>query len=87
MSELQAVRDELERERNSHEETSKKLSAAEKEAKASTLMNLELEDYQRSIESLEGELANRDSQLETARKEGSSREENLQRLMGEIGES
>ncbi len=48
-------------------------------------MNLELEDYQRSMESLEAELANRDSLLEAARREGSSQEESVQRLRREIG--
>ena len=80
------MREELEREVQSHRETKQRLGLLEKEAKSSNLMSMELEDYQRSIQALEGELASREQTLEEARKDGQVQQETLQRLRSEAGE-
>ena len=84
-SEVRAVREELEREVQGHRETRQKLSLVEKEAKSSNLMSMELEDYQRSIQALEGELASREHTLEEAKKESQVQQETLQRMRNEAG--
>lgn len=54
--------------------------------KASTLMDLELADYQRSMQSLEGELASREGQLQEARRASQIQLESTQQLRKELGE-
>ena len=49
------ARKEQTKEKQTHEEVRQKLTAAKRELKSSAIMNLELEDYQRSVESLETE--------------------------------
>lgn len=82
---MESVKEELKRERESHTETKRKLTSAEKEAKSSTLMNLELEDYQRSIRSLEEELSGREEKLGNARRESHLHQDKIHQLMKELG--
>ena len=84
--EVSALRGELEREKQAHCETRGQLVDAEKGVKSSALMNLELEDYQRSIRSLEEELASRDASLESVRREGQLHMDKVQQLTKELGE-
>ena len=60
-------------------------SLPHKEAKASTLMDLELADYQRSMRSLEGELSSREDQLQEARRASKTQLEAAQQLRKELG--
>lgn len=77
--------EELEAEKKAHSETKQKLGLLEKEAKSSTLMNMELEDYQRSILALEGKLASKDQQLGEAKQESKVKEESIQQLRRDGG--
>lgn len=54
--------------------------------KASTLMDLELADYQRSMQSLEGELTSREGQLQEARRASQIQLETTQQLRKDLGE-
>ena len=63
-----------------------KLLAAEKEVKASSLMNLELADYERSVETLRGQLKEKEIQQVDLEKEISSRERKCEDLNNELGE-
>ena len=84
-SELQSVREELTRERKSCEELKQKLTAAEKELKSSAVMNLELEDYQRSMKTLEEQLTSRSSELERVKKDGRLQQDAMMQLKKELG--
>ena len=61
-------------------------SFSSQEVKASTLMDLELADYQRSMQSLEGELASREDQLQEARRASQIHLDTTQQLKKERGE-
>lgn len=63
-----------------------KLLAAEKEVKASSLMNLELADYERSVETLRGQLKEKEIQQVDLEKEISSWERKCEDLNNELGE-
>ena len=78
-------REELEREVSAHKETRQRLGLLEKEAKSSNLMSMELEDYQRSIQSLEAELKGKDQTLEQVQKEGQLQQEVLQNMRRDSG--
>ena len=80
------MREELGREETSHKETKHRVSLLEKEAKSSSLMSLELEDYQRSIRSLEGELAGRSQALDQLQRESHVHQETLQQARKDAGE-
>lgn len=84
-SELQSVREELARERQSCEDLKQKLAAAEKELKSSAVMNLELEDYQRSMKTLEEQLTTRSSELEKVRKDGQLQQDAMMQIKKELG--
>jgi hypothetical protein len=84
-AEVKAVKVELERAQEAHQGTKQKLGLLEKEAKSSNLMSMELEDYQRSIQSLEGELALKGQQLEQALKETHLHHETLQNSRKDAG--
>ena len=84
--EVSVLQGELEREKQAHCGTRDQLVDAEKGVKSSALMNLELEDYQRSIRSLEEELASRDASLESVRRESQLHMDKVQRLTKELGE-
>ena len=84
-SELQSVREELTRERQNCEELKQKLTAAEKELKSSAVINLELEDYQRSMKTLEEQLTTRSSELERVRKDGQLQHDSMMQLKKELG--
>ena len=86
LSELQEVREELSRERQNHEEAKKKLTAAEKDLKSSAVMNLELEDYQRSMHSLEERLSSKNNELEKVRKDGQAQQDSLVQVKKELGQ-
>ena len=86
-SELQSVREELTRERQNCEEIKQKLTAAEKELKSSAVMNLELEDYHRSMKTLEEQLTGRNSELERVRKDGQLQHDSMMQLKKELGKS
>ncbi|XP_064402703.1 GRIP and coiled-coil domain-containing protein 2-like isoform X2 [Halichondria panicea] len=83
-SSVASVRDELEREQLSHSETRDKLSTAQKGAQSSTLMNLELQDYQRSIRSLEEEVASKRAELESTQKEIHTHLDKIEQLKKEL---
>lgn len=85
MNELQSVKEELVRERQCHEEVRQKLAAAEKELKSSAVMNLELEDYQRSMKSLEEQLSSRSDELEKARRDDQLHQDSMTQLRKELG--
>ena len=51
----------------------------------STVMSLELEDYQRSVRALEGELASRGALLEDGRRESQRHHNTVLQLRREIG--
>ena len=80
------MRDELAKERQSHEELRQKLTTAEKELKSSAVMNLELEDYQRSMQSLEEQLSSRKDELERVRKDGQLHQDSMLQLKKELGQ-
>lgn len=82
---VKATREELEREKETHQETKQKLNLVEKEAKSSNLMSMELEDYQRSIQALEGELTSRGHTLERVQKENQIHQETLQHMRRDAG--
>ena len=82
---MESIREELKRERDGHTETKRKLTSAEREAKSSTLMNLELDDYQRSIRSMEEELSGREEKLGSARRESQLHQDKIHQLMKELG--
>lgn len=84
-SELHRVREELERETEAHQEITQRLVRVEKEAKSSSLMSMELEDYQRSIQNLEGGMATKEGLLENARKDSQIHQESLQLLRRDMG--
>lgn len=84
-SEVKAVRVELERAHEAHQETKQRLGLLEKEAKSSDLMSMELEDYQRSIQALEGELTLRGKQLEQVQKESQLHHQSLQNTRKDTG--
>ncbi|CAI8051973.1 GRIP and coiled-coil domain-containing protein 2 [Geodia barretti] len=67
--EVGSLREELAREKDSHSSTRQRLAAAVKEAKVTNVMNLELADYQRSLQSLEEKLTAAHGELEEAREE------------------
>jgi predicted nucleic acid-binding Zn-ribbon protein len=77
--------EELARERQRSDELKQKLAAAEKELKSSAVMNLELEDYQRSMKSLEEQLTTRSSELERVRKDGQLQHDAMMQLKKELG--
>lgn len=79
------MREELTRERQSCEELKQKLTAAEKELKSSAVMNLELDDYQRSMKTLEEQLTTRSSELERVRKDGQLQHDSMMQLKKELG--
>ena len=68
-----------------HEETRQRLLLMEKESKSSSLMSMELEDYQRAIEALEGGMATKDQLLEKANKDGQIQQESLQHMSKDMG--
>ena len=80
------MKEELGKERESHEEARKKLAAAEKELKSSAVMNLELEDYQRSMHSLEERLSSKNNELEKARKDGQAQQDSLAQAKKDLGQ-
>ena len=82
---MKAVREELGKEVASHKETKQRLFLLEKEAKSSSLMSLELEDYQRSIRALEEELVVRGQDLEKVQKESHTHQETLQQMRKDSG--
>ncbi len=82
---MKAVREELGREEAFHKETKQRLSLLEKEAKSSSLMNLELEDCQRSIHALEGELVGRGQALEQVQLENQTHQQTLQHMRKDAG--
>ena len=82
---MKAAREELGREVASHKETKQRLSLLEKEAKSSSLMSLELEDYQRSIHSLNVELVGKGQLLEQAQQENQTHQETLQQMRKDAG--
>lgn len=79
------MREELARERQSCEDLKQKLAAAEKELKSSAVMNLELEDYQRSMKTLEEQLTTRSSELERVRKDGQLQQDAMMQIKKELG--
>ena len=79
------MKDEVTRERQGSEELKQKLAAAEKELKSSAVMNLELEDYQRSMKTLEEQLTSRSSELERVRKDGQLQQDSMMQLKKELG--
>ena len=82
---MRAAKEELSKEQEAHRDTKQKLSLVEKEAKSSNLMSMELEDYQRSIQALEGELASKRNALELAQKEKQIQVETLQHMRKDAG--
>lgn len=84
-SEVKAVRGDLERTLEAHQETKQRLGLMEKEAKSSHLMSMELEDYQRSIQALEEELAFKGQKLEQVQKESQLHHETLQNSRKDAG--
>ena len=84
--ETRAVREELEKELEAHKGTQRRLELLEKEAKSSNLMSMELEDYQRSIQALEGELALREKRLEQVQNDAQLQQETLQHVRKDVGE-
>ncbi len=58
----------------------------EKEAKSSSLMSMELEDYQKSIRAMEGGLAGKEQQLEETRRTSLLHQDSLQQLRKDMGE-
>ena len=56
------------------------------EAKVTNVMNLELADYQRSLQSLEEKLAAGQRELEQARDEGRKQQDKMDTMRKEIGE-
>ena len=84
--ELHQLREELEKEAEGHRDTREKLSLVEKEANASSLMSMELEDYQRSIQALEGGMAAKEQLLEKAKQDSQVHLQSLQHLKKDMGE-
>lgn len=82
---MRAVKEELGRELEAHKETKQKLSLMEKEAKSSNLMSMELEDYQRSIQSLASELSGKTSELEEVHREKRVQHETVQHMRKDTG--
>ena len=80
------MKEELDRDKETNRTLTQKLNLMEKEAKSSTLMSMELEDYHRSIQSLEGELAEKEQLLEQAKRECQVHQETLQQLRKDMGE-
>ncbi len=78
--------DELVKEQQAHSETRDQLTAAQKGAQSSALMDLELQDYQRSIKSLEDKVAGKGVELEAAHKENLTYREKIEQLKKELGE-
>ena len=81
------MREELARERQSCEDLKQKLTVAEKELKSSAVMNLELEDYQRSMKTLEEQLMTRSSELERVRKDGQLQHDSMMQLKKDLGKA
>lgn len=79
------MRGELKRAVEAHEGTRQRLGLMEKEAKSSNLMSMELEDYQRSIQALEEEMALRGEKLEQVQKESQLQHETLQNARKDSG--
>ena len=73
------------REKQCHDDLKQKLAAAEKEVKSSAVMNLELEDYQRSMQSLEDQLSSCTGELEKAKRDGQVHQDSLMQLKKELG--
>ena len=63
-----------------------KLAAAERELKSSAVMNLELEDYQRSMKSLEEQLSCQSDELEKVRRDGQLHQDSMTQLKKELGQ-
>lgn len=84
-NEIASLKEELARQKESHTETKQKLETANKEAKSSALMNLELEDYQRSMKTLEEQLTARADQLDQCRRENKVHQETVSQLRKELG--
>lgn len=76
----------MEKEKEAHKETRQKLGLMEKEAKSSTLMNMELEDYQKSIQALEAELADKQQLLDQTERMTQMHQESMQHLRKDTGE-
>ena len=82
---MREVRGQLEREVEVHKETRQKLVLVEKEVKSLSLMGMELEDYQRSIQVLEGEVGTKEQLLEKARSDIQTHQERSQHLSRDMG--
>ena len=80
------MKEDFQKELDSHSETRQKLSLVEKEAKSSSLMSMELEDYQKSIQALENGIAGKEKLLENARQESQVHLHGLQNMRKDMGE-
>ena len=85
-AENESLREELEEKKEELDQVRQKLLATEKEVKASSLMNLELADYERSVETLRGQLKEKEIQQVDLEKEISSWERKCEDLNNELGE-
>ena len=79
------MKEELEKEAESHSESRQRLAQVEKEVKASSLMNMELQDYQRSIQALETGMATKEHLLEKAKQDSQVHLNSLSSLKKDIG--
>ena len=84
-AENESLREELEEKKEELDQVRQKLLATEKEVKASSLMNLELADYERSVETLRGQLKEKEIQQVDLEKEISSWERKCEDLNNELG--
>ena len=64
---------------------SSSLSAVPQEAKANSVMDLELADYQRSVEQLRNQLSERDSKMEAIKREKEEYQKTLEQQKKEMG--
>ena len=85
-AENESLHEELEEKKEELDQVRQKLLATEKEVKASSLMNLELADYERSVETLRGQLKEKEIQQVDLEKEISSWERKCEDLNNELGE-
>jgi len=76
----------LEQESSAHKETQERLAAAEKGVKSSELMDMELSDYQRSIRSLEEQVAGKGEELQAAHRESQTHLNKIQQLNKQLGQ-
>jgi len=79
------LKEELDKEAESHNESRQKLTQVEREVKASSLMNMELQDYQRSIQALETGMAAKEQLLDKAKQDSQVHLNNLSGLKKDIG--